>query len=43
MYWLRLLLSHSQHPSEFTIAPISAIQKVLDPGWSVEDVDVGNQ
>ncbi len=32
--------SHSQHPSEFTIAPISAIQKVLDrAGWSVEDVD----
>lgn len=33
--------THSQHPSEFTIAPIGAIQKVLDKtGWSVEDVDL---
>ncbi|PRD30406.1 UNVERIFIED_CONTAM: atoB [Trichonephila clavipes] len=33
--------SHSQHPSEFTIAPISAIQKVLDrAGWSVDEVDL---
>lgn len=33
--------SNSQHPSEFTIAPIGAIQKVLDQsGWTVEDVDL---
>ncbi|MDN8339844.1 thiolase family protein, partial [Acinetobacter baumannii] len=32
--------THSQHPSEFTIAPISAIQKVLErAGWSVDEVD----
>lgn len=33
--------SYSQHPSEFTIAPISAIEKVLQQtGWSPEDVDL---
>ncbi|MFT4020810.1 MAG: thiolase family protein [Acinetobacter sp.] len=33
--------SHAQHPSEFTIAPIGAIQKVLkQTGWSIEDVDL---
>lgn len=33
--------SHSQHPSEFTIAPIGAIEKVLDKaGWTVADVDL---
>ena len=33
--------SNSQHPSEFTIAPVGAIQKVLDKtGWKVEDVDL---
>lgn len=33
--------SNSQHPSEFTIAPVGAIQKVLDKsGWTVEDVDL---
>ena len=33
--------SNSQHPSEFTIAPIGAIQKVLDKsGWKVEEVDL---
>ena len=33
--------SNSQHPSEFTIAPVGAIQKVLNKtGWSVEDVDL---
>ncbi|WP_104492470.1 MULTISPECIES: thiolase family protein [Acinetobacter] len=33
--------SNSQHPSEFTIAPVGAIQKVLDKtGWSVADVDL---
>ena len=33
--------SNSQHPSEFTIAPVGAIQKVLDKtGWKVEDIDL---
>ncbi|SPL72515.1 thiolase family protein [Acinetobacter stercoris] len=33
--------SNSQHPSEFTIAPVGAIQKVLNrTGWSVADVDL---
>lgn len=33
--------THSQHPSEFTIAPIGAIEKVLEKaGWTVEDVDL---
>lgn len=33
--------SNSQHPSEFTIAPVGAIQKVLDKtGWTVADVDL---
>lgn len=33
--------SHSRHPSEFTIAPIGAMEKVLErAGWSVEDVDL---
>ncbi|WP_298144264.1 thiolase family protein [uncultured Acinetobacter sp.] len=33
--------SHSQHPSEFTIAPVGAIEKVLaKTGWSVADVDL---
>lgn len=33
--------TNSQHPSEFTIAPIGAIQKVLDKaGWQVADVDL---
>ncbi|KAB0630142.1 thiolase family protein [Acinetobacter gandensis] len=33
--------SNSQHPSEFTIAPVGAIQKVLNQtGWSVADVDL---
>ncbi len=32
---------HSQEPAEFTVAPIGAINKVLDQaGWSVEDVDL---
>ncbi len=32
---------HSQEPSEFTIAPIGAIHKLLEKtGWSVEDVDL---
>ncbi|HFX6314052.1 TPA: acetyl-CoA C-acyltransferase [Acinetobacter baumannii] len=33
--------SNSQHPSEFTIAPVGAIQKVLDKtGWKAEEVDL---
>ena len=33
--------SNSQHPSEFTIAPVGAINKVLDKaGWTVADVDL---
>ncbi len=33
--------SNSQHPSEFTIAPVGAIQKVLNKtGWSAQDVDL---
>ncbi len=33
--------SHSQHPSEFTIAPIGAIKKVLDKaGWEAPEVDL---
>ena len=33
--------SNSRHPSEFTSAPIGAMEKVLaKAGWSVEDVDL---
>lgn len=33
--------SHARHPSEFTVAPIGAIEKVLaKTGWSVDDVDL---
>ena len=33
--------SNSQHPSEFTIAPVGAIQKVLNKtGWAVAEVDL---
>ena len=33
--------SHSQHPSEFTIAPVGAIEKVLkQTGWAAQDVDL---
>lgn len=33
--------SHAQHPSEFTIAPVGAIQKVLDKaGWTASEVDL---
>ncbi|MFN4368379.1 MAG: thiolase family protein [Acinetobacter sp.] len=33
--------SNSQHPSEFTIAPVGAIQKVLDKtGWAASDLDL---
>ena len=33
--------TNSQHPSEFTIAPVGAIQKVLNKtGWDAQDVDL---
>lgn len=33
--------THSQHPSEFTIAPVGAISKLLAKlGWTAEDVDL---
>ncbi len=33
--------AHAQAPEEFTIAPVGAIQKLLDQcGWSVDDVDL---
>lgn len=33
--------TYSQHPSEFTIAPVGAIEKVLKKtGWKAEDVDL---
>lgn len=33
--------THSQHPSEFTIAPLGAIEKVLEKaGWSTQEVDL---
>ena len=33
--------SNSQHPSEFTIAPVGAIEKVLNKaGWDAQDVDL---
>ncbi len=33
--------TNSRHPSEFTIAPIGAVEKLLDKiGWSKEDVDL---
>ena len=33
--------THSQHPSEFTLAPITAIEKLLvRTGWRREDVDL---
>lgn len=33
--------SNSRHPSEFTLAPVGAMEKVLErAGWSVEDVDL---
>jgi acetyl-CoA C-acetyltransferase len=32
---------HSQHPSEFTIAPIGAMEKLFEKtGWSKDDVDL---
>ena len=33
--------THSQHPSEFTIAPVGAISKLMARlGWAAEDVDL---
>ncbi|SDO30849.1 acetyl-CoA C-acetyltransferase [Halomonas shengliensis] len=33
--------THSQHPSEFTIAPVGAIEKLLKQlDWTVDDVDL---
>lgn len=33
--------SHSQHPSEFTIAPVGAIERVLaKAGWTAQEVDL---
>ena len=33
--------AHAQEPAEFTIAPVGAIEKVLEKaGWSVDDVDL---
>ena len=33
--------THSIHPSEFTLAPIGAIQKLLEKtGWSADSVDL---
>ena len=35
------LTAHAQAPEEFTIAPVGAIQKLLETtGWSVDDVDL---
>ncbi len=35
------LTAHAQAPAEFTIAPVGAIEKLLETtGWSVEDVDL---
>ncbi|MBM68365.1 MAG: acetyl-CoA C-acyltransferase [Haliea sp.] len=32
---------HSQHPSEFTIAPIGAVEKLLaKTGWQIDDIDL---
>ena len=38
---IKAYATNSQHPSEFTIAPVGAIEKVLQKaGWSVDDVDL---
>lgn len=35
------MAAHAQEPAKFTVAPIGAIQKVLEKaGWSVDDVDL---
>ena len=38
---IKAYATNSQHPSEFTIAPVGAIEKVLTKaGWTVADVDL---
>lgn len=38
---VKAYFSHSQHPSEFTIAPVGAIEKVLvKTGWTAAEVDL---
>lgn len=38
---IKAYASHSQHPSEFTIAPVGAIEKVLkQTGWAASEVDL---
>ena len=38
---IKAYATNSQHPSEFTIAPVGAIEKVLaKAGWTAEDVDL---
>ncbi|WP_179998191.1 thiolase family protein [Acinetobacter sp. YH12239] len=33
--------THSQHPSEFTIAPVGAVEKVLKKaGWTAQEIDL---
>ena len=35
------LAAHAQEPKDFTVAPVGAIQKVLDrAGWTTDDVDL---
>ncbi len=35
------LAAHAQEPSEFTVAPVGAIEKVLEQaGWTADDVDL---
>ncbi len=35
------MAAHAQEPSEFTVAPVGAIKKVLEKaGWSADDVDL---
>ena len=38
---IKAYATHSQHPTEFTIAPVGAIEKVLSKaGWTAADVDL---
>lgn len=38
---IKAYATHSQHPEEFTIAPIGAIEKLLkQTGWNASDVDL---
>lgn len=39
--YIKAYATNSQHPSEFTIAPVGAIEKVLaKAGWKAEEVDL---